>query len=60
MQLNGVTPVWISRCVLGLLTLAKEFSHSMQFSYMCLYVGLEVSSLSVGVIALCTVERLSP
>ena len=61
MQLNGVSPVWISMCVLRLLALVKELSHCMQvkyFSPMCLY--LEVSSLSAGVIALCAVERLSP
>ena len=34
---------------------SEEFS-----SCLCLYVRLEVSSLSAGVIALCAVERLSP
>ena len=34
---------------------SEEFS-----SCMCLYVRLEVSSLSAGVIALCAVERVSP
>ena len=61
-QLNGVSPVWISMCVLRLLALVKELSHCMQVKYcspMCLYVRLEVSSLSAGVIALCAVERLS-
>ena len=67
MQLNGVSPVWISMCVLRLLVLVKEFSHCIYvhaskrfFSCMCLYVRLEVSSLPAGVIALCAVERLSP
>ena len=38
----------------------KDFSPISYIGSMCVYVRLEVSSLSEGVIALCAVERLSP